>query len=161
MLKRYSILNKHIQGSNAIPQTAHGLNNLWVKYSSGKMSDNAAALFKEWSESEHGQVEIVLRGGSHRSLTDLYDALVKVTNVPCSKFNETEDDLCGACTVVSFVATDRIVCAGNYVRANRLNPYNVEEWLKNAVINDSEGNEFKLTDDEIFIVSNIAFLGLV
>lgn len=157
--KRYTVMNKHIQGSNALPQSAHALNNLWKGLYDGKFSEQAHVLFTDWAF--NSQVEIYLRGGTSKSLEDLYSFLQKVPEIPSAKFNESEDDLNGACTAVTFVATDRVVAGGNYVRALRLNPYNIKFELSGKSIPSVDGEEHSpLTEEEIEIVSAIAFLGL-
>lgn len=154
--KRYSIMNFYIRGSNVTPQVCHGLNRLWANKSS--MSDAAVTLFTDWVD--HSEVEIILQGGKQKELEEFYSVLTEIENIPSAKFNEGQDDLCGVCTVVTFVASDRIVAAGDYLRANRASPATAVEVLSKAsiVLND----EFiTLTDSEIFVVCKIAFLPLV
>ena len=155
MQRRYTIFNLYIRGSNQSPQASHALNNLWKSVS--KMTEKARALFNQWAyESE---IEIMLQGGYHDELEKLFTSLSQIKDLPCAKFNESKEALNEACTVVTFVASERIVAANNYVRKNRLNPANVVDTLKSASLNDI-GVEYALTEDEIFVVSQVAFLAL-
>lgn len=150
--KRYTIFNKHIGGSNRLPQGFHGLNRLWA--TKLKMSPEAQALLEAWSQSE---TEVVLMGGTDQQLEALASALKNIPELPSAKFNEA--DLRDSCTVVTFVATDRIVAGGNDVRGFNIKPYEIEDYLtKNTV--RMPGERVQLTPDEIFVVANIAYLRL-
>lgn len=150
--KRYTIFNKHIGGSNRLPQGFHGLNRLHSTKS--KMSPEAQALFDEWSKSE---TEVVLMGGNDEQLEALAAALANITELPSAKFNEA--DLRDSCTVVTFVATDRIVAGGNEVRGMNVKPYEVEDYLARNTVRMPD-DRVQLTSDEIFVVANIAYLRL-
>lgn len=150
--KRYTIFNKHIGGSNRLPQGFHGLNRLWSTKDS--MSPEAQLLLDEWRKSE---TEVVLMGGNDEQLEALAAALANITELPSAKFNEA--DLRDSCTVVTFVATDRIVSGGNEVRGMNIKPYEVEEHLTKNTVRMPEGR-VQLTPDEIFVVANIAYLRL-
>lgn len=154
--KRYSIMNFYIRGSNVTPQVCHGLNRLWSSRS--KMSVDAQALFNEWDETS--EIEVILQGGKHKELEDFYMALTAIKSVPSAKFNEGQDDLCGVCTVVTFIASDRVVAAGDYLRANHALPATAADMLSTALIVINE-ETVQLTDDEIFLACNTAFLPLV
>lgn len=154
--KRYSIMNFYIRGSNVTPQVCHALNRLWSGRS--KMTVEAQALFAEWDETS--ETEVILQGGKHKELEDFYTALSAIKNVPSAKFNEGQDDLCGVCTVVTFIASERVVAAGEYLRANRASPATAADILSTALIVINE-ETFQLTDDEIFLACNTAFLPLV
>lgn len=154
--KRYSIMNTYIRGSNVTPQVCHGLNRLWA----GKdtMSPEANALFTEWVN--NSEVEIVLQGGKHKELEDLYTSLKDIPSIPSAKFNEGGDELCFSCTVVTFVASDRIVAAGDYLRSHRASPATAFDVLEKASIVLNE-ETITLTASEIYVACNIAFLSLV
>lgn len=154
--KRYSIMNFYIRGSNVTPQVCHGLNRLWSGRS--KMSSDAQALFTKWDETS--ETEVILQGGNHKELEDLYTALSAIKNVPSAKFNEGQDDLCGVCTVVTFIASERVVAAAEYLRANRASPATAADVLSTAIIIINE-ERFHLTNDEVFLACNTAFLPLV
>lgn len=155
MQRRYTIFNLYIRGSNQSPQSCHALNNLWK--SREQMTPKAKALFDDWAH--NSEIEIMLQGGYHNELESIYDSLSKIKEVPSAKFNESVEALNGACTVVTFVASDRIVAANTFVRKNRLTPANATEKLKEASP-ESLGIDSPLTDDEILVVSIVAFLPL-
>lgn len=151
--KRYTIFNKHIGGSNRLPQGFHGLNSLHANVP--LMSDEAKKLMALWCET---QTEVVLMGGSDEQLEALAAALSKISYLPSAKFNEA--DLRNSCTVVTFVASDRIVAGGLALRGYDIPPFKAEEFLKNNPIEIGEGETIQLTDDEIFVVANVAYLRL-
>lgn len=176
-MKRYTIFNTYLRGSNQSPQATHALNNLWK--ASEKSSDKEAiAAFKDWAYNH--EVEIMLQGHDHLAMEKLYTSLNNTSGILASKFNEPGNNF--SCSCVSFVASERIVLANNFLRANRISPFNAKEKLSLAlfVVVDDEltfrslsqeetliissdlsllkGNT--LTADEIFIVSEIAFLPL-
>lgn len=154
--KRYSILNFYIRGSNVTSQACHGLNRLWANKTA--MTSEADTLFTEWVESS--EVEIILQGGKHKDMEELYLALSSIPSIPSAKFNEGEDDLCGACTVVTFVASDRIVAAGDYLRSNRITPVDAFDVLTKTPIIMNE-KTILMNAYEAFVASKIAFLPLV
>ena len=154
--KRYSILNFYIRGSNVTPQVCHGLNRLWANKST--MTPEANSLFSEWVDTS--ETEVILQGGNHKDLEALYSALSSINTLPSAKFNEGQDDLCGSCTVVTFVASDRIVAAGDYLRSHKASPATAINVLDNASIILNE-EIINLTTAEIYVASNIAFLSLV
>ncbi len=128
------------------------MNRLWSTKDS--MSPEAQFLLDEWRKSE---TEVVLMGGNDEQLEALAAALANITELPSAKFNEA--DLRDSCTVVTFVATDRIVAGGNDVRGFNIKPYEIEDYLtKNTV--RMPGERVQLTPDEIFVVANIAYLRL-
>lgn len=129
-MKRYNIINMYIRGSNVSPQVSHGLNNLWK--SRDDMTRDAKALFDNWAN--HSQTEINLQGGSHADMEALYDALQKIPNIPSAKFNESQEALCGACTVVTFVNSERIVAINDYIRNNRIPHGEAYDILKDVTM---------------------------
>lgn len=151
--KRYTIFNKHIGGSNRLPQGFHGLNRLWS--TKPTMSPEAQALLDEWSKTE---TEVVLMGGTDLELEALAQALGNISELPSAKFNEA--DLRDSCTVVTFVASDRIVSGGLELRGNNVKPFKAVDFLKTNTVGMHDGSRVQLTDDEIFVVVNIAFLRL-
>lgn len=153
--KRYTIFNLYIRAGNQSPQACHALNNLWKAHRS--MSAEARSLFDNWAH--HSEIEIMLQGGYHSDLEALYTSLAAIKDIPSAKFNESEAALNGACTVVTFVASDRIVAANNYIRQNRLNPANAEVNLKAATAQEL-GITSQLTEEEIYVASKVAFLSL-
>lgn len=155
MQRRYTIFNFYIRGGNQSPQACHALNNLWKARNS--MSNDAVALFDKWANDS--EIEIMLQGGYHNDLENLYVSLSTISGLPCAKFNESKEALNEACTVVTFVASERIVAANNYIRQNRLTPANAKGKLTVASLEDL-GIEIALTEEEIFVVSKIAFLPL-
>jgi hypothetical protein len=154
--KRYSIVNFYIRGSNVTPQVCHGLNRLWENKAT--MTPEANSLFSEWVNDS--ETEVILQGGRHKDLEELYLALSSITSIPSAKFNEGQDDLCGACTVVTFVASDRIVAGGEYLRSNRILPADAFDVLSSMSIT-LNGQPIMLNSFESFVASKIAFLPLV
>jgi peptidyl-tRNA hydrolase len=154
--KRYSILNFYIRGSNVTPQVCHGLNRLWANKAT--MTPAADALFSEWVDTS--ETEVILQGGNHKDLEELYLALSSINTLPSAKFNEGQDDLCGSCTVVTFVASDRIVAAGDYLRSNRITPAEAFDVLTKTSILLNE-QTIVLNSFEAFVASKIAYLPLV
>lgn len=152
--KRYTIFNLYIRGSNQSPQACHALAQLFKNKST--MTEQAQSIFDSWLSSE---IEIMLQGGYHKDLEELYTSLSHIPSLPCAKFNESMEALNGACTVVTFIANDNIVAANDFIRANRLNPYNAQEKLLEAK-NNREPSLLNLTYDEIFVASKVAFLSL-
>lgn len=161
-MKRYNILNMYIQGSNVSPQVSHGLNNLWKLRNF--MSPEAKHLFDTWAY-DH-EVEINLQGGYHTALEELYENLQAIPEIPSAKFNESQEALCGACTVVTFVASERIVAINNYIRANRVSNKRIHEikylsyeelGIEAIKVNDSAN----ITEEEIFVARYISRLPTV
>lgn len=160
-MKRYNIVNLYIQGSNVSPQVSHGLNNLWKARHSGGMTLKAQALFDDWAH--NSEVEINLQGGYHAHLEELYENLKALDDVPSAKFNESQEALAGACTVVTFVANERIVALNNYIRFQRVPERKFSE-LKNLSFSDLRLDSddplanAHVTDAEIFVASYISRL---
>lgn len=152
--KRYSIFNMYVGGSNILPQGFHGLNSLWSNKDS--MTPEAQKLFEHWAK--ESEVEVVLKGGDHDKLEALYRALSKIPEIPSAKFNEPGMNEC--CTIVTFVATDKIVSAGFELRNKRILFDDAESYLLKNAIAMPTGNVM-LTPDEIFLAANIAYLPLV
>ncbi len=156
--RRYTIFNLYIRGSNQSPQATHALMELVKKRDSGAMTQEAKDLFNHWANK--AMVEIMLQGGYHADLEKLYEALSKIPSLPSAKFNESVEALNGACTVVTFVANDRIAAAGHYVRMNRITPAKINDLLVvSAQELGLEGGP-NLTEEEVFVVSQVAFLPL-
>ncbi len=160
-MKRYTIFSLYMQGSNQSPQACHGLNVLWRKLVNGEFSAQAAELFKQWTNVE---VEIMLQGGYHKDLEELYVELSKIPAIPSAKFNESIEANNGACSLVTFVADSRIVAINNHIRSNRLTPANAYDSIigKEVVMVDANGQKtsFIPTESEVFVASKIAFLSL-
>lgn len=156
--KRYTIMNFYVRGSNQVPQYGHGLNNLWKKAWAKEFSKEANDLFVDWAFK--GETEVFLQGGDDEAMEKLFAELDAIKHLPSAKFNEP--GLRGTCTVVTFVADERIVSGNNYVRNNRLTPANVVESLKDVLVDhvDAYKEPFVLTDDEIAVISKIAFMPL-
>lgn len=152
--KRYSIFNMYVGGSNILPQGFHGLNRLWS--TKDFMTPESQQLFDHWAK--ESEVEVVLKGGDHDKLEALYLALSKIPEIPSAKFNEPGMNQC--CTIVTFVATDKIVCAGFELRNKRILFDDAESYLLKNAISMPTGN-IMLTSEEIFVASNIAYLPLV
>jgi len=152
--KRYSIFNMYVGGSNILPQGFHGLNSLWSNKDS--MTPKAQKLFEHWAK--ESEVEVVLKGGDHDKLEALYRALSKIPEIPSAKFNEPGMNEC--CTIVTFVASDKIVSAGLELRNKHILPHEAESYLLASAIIMPTGN-MMLTADEIFVASYIAYLPLV
>lgn len=152
--KRYSIFNMYVGGSNILPQGFHGLNSLWSNKDS--MTPEAQKLFEHWAK--ESEVEVVLKGGDDNILEALYLALSKIPEIPSAKFNEPGMRQC--CTIVTFVASDKIVAAGLQLRNKRILPHEAESYLSVTEIIMPNGNVM-LTANEIFVAANIAYLPLV
>lgn len=131
---------------------------MWKKAYANEFSEKAKELFLDWAYK--CEIEVVLKGGDDEALEKLYESLSKIEEIPCAKFNEP--GMRGMCTVVTFVANERIISGVNFVRENRLNPRNVVETLTGTEVNhiNKEEKDFVLSDDEIFVVSQVAFLPL-
>lgn len=151
--KRYTLLNTHIRGSNAMPQGFHGLNRLWMNRP--EMSAEANALFDHWLTTS--ETEVVLHGGGQKALEDLYARLVQIPSVPAGKFNESDDDLKGCCTVVTFVGSENVVAGGIVLRGNHIAPFQAVQYLTDNTI-DVNGVSVQLTADEIFLATSVAYL---
>ncbi|MBX9839496.1 MAG: hypothetical protein K2X69_14420 [Silvanigrellaceae bacterium] len=175
-MKRYTIFNFYIRGGNQLPQGCHVLNNLWKQVDSCP-DQMAVANFKDWAFNH--ETEVVLQGGDDEKLENLYTALSNIKGILSSKFNEP--GIRNACAAVSFIATSRIVAGVNFARENRLNPANIKDALERSVftpslenpkkiemidrisLNDNDykiGNFSEPSEEEIFVISNIAFLPL-
>jgi hypothetical protein len=150
----------YIRGSNLLPQSTHGINNLWKKERAGVFSPIASKLFLDWAFKS--EVEVMLQGGSHADLEALHETLTKMPDLPSAKFNESMEALNGACTLVTFVASERVVAVNNHIRANQFNRANVVEKLRgqNVPFTDSAKGTFVPTEDEIFVASQVSFLSL-
>lgn len=160
-MKKYNILNLYIRGSNVSPQTSHITSRLWRKKMKGEFSTKAEKLFDQWSE--NSEVEIDLQGGYHVALEELYEHLKNIPELPSAKFNESQEALAGACTVVSFIANERIVALNNYIRFNRIKPKQYDSLktlsFKDLFIDFENPDECAhINDDEIFVASYISKL---
>lgn len=160
-MKRYTVVNSYIGGSNILPQTLHGINDLWLNYSTQMFSKEASENWIDWAK--NGKTEVVLTGLDHAGLEKMYESFSKINDIPIVKFNESMEAMNGCCTIVSFVVSENIVSAGFYARNARLNPYNIAQELKNVLIPHCNTNlpDFVLTEEEIEVVSQIAFLPTV
>lgn len=156
--KRYSIINFYVNGSSQIPQYGHGLNNLWKNVHLDLFSKEAKELFFDWAF--YGETEVVLKGGDHESMEKLFEEISEIKSLPAAKFNEV--GMRDTCSVVTFVADERIVSGVNFARNNRMTPYNAVNELKGKLVDhvNAEEEKFILTEAEIVIVSKIAFLSL-
>lgn len=161
LMKRYTVINSYIGGSNILPQTLHGINDLWLNYTTNKFSKEASKNWIDWAN--HGKTEVVLTGLDHAGLEKMYECFSKFNDIPIVKFNESMEAMNGCCTIVSFVVSENIVSAGFYARNARLNPYNIAQELKNVLIPhcNTDLPDFVLTEEEIEVVSQIAFLPTV
>lgn len=154
VMKRYTVFNRYIRGSNQSPQACHALNNLWKNASLSE--DNVAVdLFYEWANNH--EVEIMLQGGDHEDLVGLYNSLSTIEGVLSASFNE--EGLRNACTTVTFVANEAIVAGINYCRGNRLTPFNASLKLSNPNKPDWKFDR-DLTLEEIEVIVDVAFLPL-
>lgn len=160
-MKRYTVVNSYIGGSNILPQTLHGINDLWLNYSTQMFSKEASENWIDWAK--NGKTEVVLTGLDHAGLEKMYESFSKINDIPIVKFNESMEAMNGCCTIVSFVVSERIVAGGFYARNARLTPYNVVEGLSGASIPhvDQSLPDFVLSDEEIEVISKIAFLPTV
>lgn len=156
--KRYTVLNFYIRGSSQIPQSNHGISNLWKKFFSKELCEQADELFNNWAFK--AETEVVLQGGDDEAMEKLFTELDAIKHLPSAKFNEP--GLRGACTVVTFVADERIISGINFARNNRFTPYNVVEELTGKEIDhvNPDESKFVLTDEEVFVVSKVAFMPL-
>lgn len=156
--KRYSIINFYVNGSSQIPQYGHGLNNLWKNFHLDLFSKEAKELFFDWAF--NAETEVVLKGGDHESMEKLFEEISEIKSLPVAKFNEI--GMRDTCSVVTFVADERIVSGVNFARNNRMTPYNVANELKDKLVDhiNSEEENFILTETEISVISRIAFLSL-
>lgn len=152
--KRYTIFNKHVGGRNRMPQGFHALNRLWA--TKEKMSGLAQMRLTQWAN--ESEVEVVLEGGTDPELEALFIALSNIKEIPAAKFNEP--DMRDSCMVVTFVATDRIVAGGQELRGRRVPPYEAVAYLKANTVGMPDDTRIQLTDDEIVVVQNIAYLRL-
>lgn len=161
LMKRYTVVNSYVGGSNILPQTLHGINDLWLNYASKKFSKSASENWINWAT--NGKTEAVLTGLDHAGLEKLYADFSKVEEIPVVKFNESMEAMNGCCTIVSFVVSEKIVAGGFYARNARLTPYNVVEGLQGVLIPNINKDEpgFVLTEEEILVISKIAFLPTV
>lgn len=158
--KRYTIFNFYIRGSNQMPQGLHALNNFWKNIITNTFSKEATELWHEWAF--NGETEITLQGGKNKEMEDLFDSLSQISHIPAAKFNESEDDAKGLCTVVSFVADERMISAMNHLRVNRISPAAAFSTLmENEIAHiDPEKPAFTLTEDEALVASKVAFMPL-
>lgn len=151
-MKRYNIINMYIRGSNVSPQVSHGLNNLWK--SKDSMTPKAKATFEDWAHNH--EVEINLQGGSHADLEALYKSLKAIPDIPSAKFNESEDALSGACTIVTFVSNERIVAINNYIRTNRIRHDEAYDILKDVTMHQLGLDSYEsstLTKDQLAMMN--------
>ena len=148
--KRYTVLNFYIRGSSQIPQSNHGISNLWKKFFSKELCEQADELFNNWA----------FKAETEEAMEQLFTELDAIKHLPSAKFNEP--GLRGAGTVVTFVADERIISGINFARNNRLTPYNVEAELAGKEIDhvNPDESKFVLTDEEVFVVSKVAFMPL-
>lgn len=162
LAKRYSIMNFYVKGSSVTPQTNHGISSLVKRHLSGNMSQEASALFTHWLfESE---TEVLLEGSSdldHAGLETFYLWLQDIPSIPSAKFNEV--GLNNTCTVVTFVASDRIVAINNYIRRNRINVFEAgfESNIPFARLLMEDETALDFSSSEIAVAAKISCLKLL
>lgn len=152
--KRYTIFNKHVGGSNRLPQGFHVLNRLWA--TKDNMSKEAQKTLQQWAvESE---IEVVLMGGTDSELETLFEAVNSIPEIPSAKFNEP--DMRDACMAITFVATDRIVVGSAEVRNRRIPSFETIAYLLDNEVSMPDGSMVKLTPAEVTVAASIAYLRL-
>lgn len=158
--KRYTLINNHIGRGSLFSQNNHALHELWKKYALDQMTDGEKKAFMAWGANPESEpIEVILEGGVHGDLEDMYDVLVKVKDLPAAKFNESQRDLCGACTAVTFVASSRIVAMNNFARFNGFTYANAFEKLKEMTAQElGFDGGVNPTEEEAFVASKIAFM---
>lgn len=154
-MKRYTIFNLYIRGSNQAPQACHGLAAL-VK-NAPLMSKEAKALLDSWLE--NSMIEVMLQGQMHDQMEELYAALAGIPELPVAKFNESKEALMGACTVVTFVANERIVGGINYARFNGLHHGNILKVLSSASL-EQLCIDRPFSDNELKVIKTVFALPL-
>lgn len=142
-MKRYNIINMYIRGSNVSPQVSHSLNRLYRHRN--EMNKEAKKTFDTWAIKY--ETEINLQGGNNFDLENLYKLLNKIDDVPSAKFNESQEALAGACTVVTFVA-DELVC--NLINEIRTYRYSLDD-AKEKLSGFSNNFGIPSDDDEYYI----------
>lgn len=157
-VRRYTLLNFYIRGSAQMPQAMHALSALNSKCLNGKMTEAEKALYMQWNGPDG--VEVVLQGGEDGDMEDLFNALSKIEGLPCAKFNESQRALKGVCTALTFVANEKIATLNQYVRFNRKSPADLAAWLKTPIDDVCKEVGFDFSWEELFVVSEIAFLPL-
>ena len=105
--KLFVFANTYISDLQKGLQTAHLVGDMAWEYTKGlkaKNQKNAAKLFNEWW-TIHRTI-IILRGGNHRQLDELYDRLKTQKKYPVGIFQEDHESLRGANTVVGIILPD-------------------------------------------------------
>lgn len=113
----YSFTNMYLEGIHAGIQTAHMINEMWLKYSN---AENAFYLKRReilinWAKSD--KTIFIYTGGYQRSLEDRLGQLQKFSHhydLPYAYFRESKDALNGALTCVGIIVPDfsEIDCSG-------------------------------------------------
>lgn len=154
--KRYTLINNHIGRGSLLSQSNHALNELWRNFYEKKFTEEGNKLMLNWLENP---IEVVVEGGVHKQLEEFYKELQDFQGLAIGKFNESMDDLQGACTAVTFIATDRIVAMNNYLRFNNIPHPEKLSHLKTLSATDLNFQDnVAPTDAEMRIAAYIATL---
>lgn len=155
-IKRYTLINKHIGRGSLFSQSNHALNELWLKFHKKEFSAGGIQLMEKWLEEP---IEVVLDGGRHIDLENFFSEVQKIQDIPAAKFNESMEDLMGACTSLTLVASERVVAMNNFARFNSFTYANAFEKLK-ALSAEELGftDGIPPTESEAFVAWKLAFL---
>lgn len=155
-VKRYTLINMHIGRGSMVSQANHALNELWKNFHTQKFTDKGNVLMNDWLEEP---IEVILNGGRHIDLEIFFDEVKKIKDIPCAKFNESMEDLMGACTAVTMIASDRIVAMNNYARFNSFTYANAFEKLKALSAEELKFNDnTPPSESEAFVAWKLAFM---
>lgn len=155
-VKRYTLINKHIGRGSLFSQSNHALNELWKKFHEKNFTEGGNKLMNKWLEEP---IEVVLDGGRHIDLENFFTEVQKIKDIPAAKFNESMDDLMGACTSLTIVASERVVAMNNFARFNAFTYADAFEKLK-ALSAEQLGfaDGVPPSESEAFVAWKLAFL---
>lgn len=150
-LKRYTVYNFYIRGSNQTPQALHALMLLTRASHRTAMTNKAQALLIDWEDNH--QTEVVLQGPQNKGMIELHQLLKDAVDIPSSVFYESEEALNGACTVLTLVASAAIVAAVDSLRFRRIPPSNALV----AIMNDLN---IPISEVEAKLAAQLAYMPL-
>lgn len=108
----YSYTNMYLEGIHAGIQTAHMINEMWLKYngSTNPFYPTRTEKLLDWAK--NGKTIFIYTGGYSSSLEERFAAFSKFSHrydLPYAYFKESKDALNGALTCVGIIADEKRV----------------------------------------------------
>lgn len=105
----YSYTNMYLEGIHAGIQTAHMINEMWIKYASSTNPFYPSRTEKLMDWAKNGKTIFIYTGGYSSSLEDRLAEFSKFSHrydLPYAYFKESKEALNGALTCIGIIAPD-------------------------------------------------------